>query len=285
VARRGGISVAYAHDIDPGTITFHDNAQNLRSKSVKKMLMLASYMILVFGLAEPGKAQADGRNTEHTFAQYADGRFFDGTYYRSTLLFTNPDSRSNGCVFRTYGVVPEMRDEFGNTVVTDTLRFTAPGSSWSVISSTATQGFAAGAATLFCDYPVTAQVLFSFFASNGVKLSEATVFSSPRGRTVKIIADQREGARLGLALTGESGTITCEIAALNATGGNIGTVTVSVPSNGNVSRFLDELIPRTAGQIGTVTIRNVGSSLPVYVIGLRFTGTAFTTIPVTVLEQ
>jgi hypothetical protein len=148
--------VAYAHDIDPGTITFHDNAQNLRSKSVKKLLMLASYMILVFGLAEPGKAQADGRNTEHTFAQYADGRFFDGTYYRSTLLFTNPDSRSNGCVFRTYGVIPEMRDEFGNTVVTDTLRFTAPGSSWSVVSSTATQGFAAGAATLFCDYPVTA---------------------------------------------------------------------------------------------------------------------------------
>ena len=252
---------------------------------MKKLLILGSCVILVIGLAEPGMAQNDGRNTEHTFAQYADGRFFDGTYYRSTLLFTNPDSRTNGCVFRTYGVIPEMRDEFGNTVITDTLRFTAPGSSWSVVSSTATQGFAAGAATLFCDYPVTAQVLFSFFASNGVKLSEATVFSSPRARTIKIIADQREGARLGLALTGDVGSITCEIAAFNSAGGSIGTVNVSVPSNGNLSRFLDELIPRTAGQVGTVTIRTVGTSLPVYVIGLRFTGTTFTTIPVTVMEQ
>ena len=74
-----------------------------------------------------------------------------------------------------------------------------------------------------------------------------------------------------------------ELTATSVDGSVIGRATVSKPGTGNVARFLDDLIPATRNRMAVVSIKATGSSLasylPVYLIGLRYTGGVFTTIP------
>src|SRR5262245_33320963 len=87
---------------------------------------------------------------------------------------------------------------------------------------------------------VEAQLLYSYYSATGVKISEATVFSSPSARTVRIIADEREGAQLGLAIANDSDeTVTYTIEVTNAT--NLGTMTLSPHTS--IARFLNQLVP------------------------------------------
>jgi len=133
--------------------------------------------------------------------------------------------------------------------------------------------------------PSLAQVLFSYYDRNGVKLSEATVFSTPGGKTVELMADQRAGAHLGLAFAGPFvgyfGVPGYDISATGADGLVLGRTTVAASTNGNKTAFLDDLLPSTAGKVAVVSIKATQNTfnLPVYVIGLRFTGASFTTVP------
>jgi len=141
----------------------------------------------------------------HVFPQFADGKFSDGTYYRTTRIYLNSGSKATDCLTKLYGASTDGKNTFtannfspGNFVVTPT---------------NGTQTFQQGYATLQCSSsPVDAQELYSYYAPNGTKLSEATVFSSPPARSVQILVDSREGARMGLAIAkavveAHSGTI------------------------------------------------------------------------------
>jgi len=56
-------------------------------------------------------------------------------------------------------------------------------------STSGTQSFQSGYATLDCKATkVEAQLLYSYYSPDGTKLSEATVFSSPSGSSVRVLA-------------------------------------------------------------------------------------------------
>jgi len=229
----------------------------------------------------------DNKAEQHIFPQFAHGRLSDGTFYRSTLMVYNPDARSNECLwgFWTSGQEPQFVSHAGQVGYLEEVFTIAPGQ-WGVFTSTGEQPLAVGHATLQCDYPMVAQVLFSFYDRNDFKLSEATVFSAPAGKTVALIADQRNGVRLGIAMAGTFVGyfgVDFELTATSVDGSVIGRATVSKPGTGNVARFLDDLIPATRNRMAVVSIKATGSSLasylPVYLIGLRYTGGVFTTIP------
>jgi hypothetical protein len=69
------------------------------------------------------------------------------------------------------------------------------------------QAFQSGSATTQCDPIVFGELLYSYFDSNSVKLSEATVFSSPSAQRVQILADNRGGSRVGLAIANDSASL------------------------------------------------------------------------------
>ena len=112
----------------------------------------------------------------HVFPQVADGHFSDGSYYRTTLMITTWfDSDAPFCAYRLYG----MTATFENTGVSSGLNLTFTPGGFYAGRTTGTQAFQSGYATLTCDDYVFAQLLYSFYSSNGTKISEATVFSSP----------------------------------------------------------------------------------------------------------
>ena len=147
-----------------------------------RIQLLAVSLALLCASATSLTAQATDSATDfHVFPQIADGRFPDGTAYRSTLLVANSSSARATCVFRLNG----MRTTFSGGIVTgtltDTFRFTLDANAWDVATSAASAGFSSGYATLACDRSVTAQILYSLYV-NSVKVSEATVFSAPAGK-------------------------------------------------------------------------------------------------------
>jgi len=118
-----------------------------------------------------------------------------------------------------------------------------------------------------------------------VKLSEATVFSTPGGAGVGFIADQREGSRLALAIgnsfVGYVRPSAYTIRAFGTDGAVIGEKSIPAPDSANLTVFLDEILPATKGILTTLAI--TGDDQRIYVIGLRFTGNAFTTMPPTII--
>jgi hypothetical protein len=242
-----------------------------------------SLALLVFvGLTDFALAQNDGRAWTHVFPQFVDGKFSDGTYYRSTLSLISPTSETGTCTLRLNGITTVLENTAGRsfTLGSLTLNLSAGAGGWYIARSQGTASFQAGYATVNCSVPQTAHVIYSFYAANGTKLSEATVFSSPPGTLLEIAADQRDGARLGVAIAND--TAAASTVTLSAyIGGTSLSAQIVIPASSSYARFLDEAIPGVPpNQAGAVTI---ASDTTVEAIGLRVTGAAFTTIPSTVL--
>jgi hypothetical protein len=241
----------------------------------------ASVILLCTVVARLTAQVTDGAAGFHVFPQIVDGQFQDGTVYRSTLLVANPSSARATCIFHLFG----MRATFTGRVVTgsqaDTFRFALDGGTWDVAISAATTAFSSGYATLACDHPGTAQIVYSRYL-NSVKTSEATVFSSPPGKVVQFLVDHRENSRLGIAVANDTdGSVTYTIAAKDSDGNAVRSGEMIVSARSKISAFVDEILSGLASNfVGSVTITAADNS-DVYVIGLRFTGTAFTTIPPT----
>src|SRR5262249_47583629 len=132
-----------------------------------------------------------------------------------------------------------------------------------------------GYATLQCTGAVEAQFVYSLFSSNGIKLSEGTAFSSPPSASVKAIADEREGARLGLAIANDSDqTVTYTISVTNAPAA--GSITLGPRSS--IAKFISQFVPGIPpDNLGQVVVSSTTGTASI--IGLRFTGPVFTTIP------
>jgi len=216
--------------------------------------------------------------TSVVFAEFADGKFPDGSFYRSTLMVQSDSSSAIQCTAKLLGLtVPGFGDG-------STLTFTLRGSGgYTIVSTAGTQKLSSGYATLNCDSAVSAQVLYSYFAPSGALLSEATVFPSAGATTAQLLADQRNGARLALAITNTSSIATdFQIVALDDNNSEVNRATVSVPAQSQVSQFLNEMMAMPANFVGRVVITTNPTIFgSVYTIGFRFTGQAFTTIPAT----
>jgi hypothetical protein len=124
--------------------------------------------------------------------------------------------------------------------------------------------------------------MLSYVDPNGVKLSEATVFSSPSAERVQILADTRGGSRVGLAISNDSDQAnTYVINFYDASGNVIATSNQALDARTSIARFIDELASLPADYFGRVVVSSP-TGATVSVIGLRFTGNVFTTIPATV---
>src|SRR5206468_2598188 len=101
--------------------------------------------------------------------------------------------------------------------------------------------------------------------------------------TVPMLAvDYREGARLGIAIANHDGRVgQYNIIVRDLAGIVVGASVVTLQPRTNSARFLDEMMSLPANFVGKVVIspRNGYGGPSAYVIGLRFTGNLFTTVP------
>jgi len=246
------------------------------------MTRISLLVLLTLGLSVPIMAQTE--STYHVFPVVADGQFSDGTFYVSTFMISNSSATvAPSCNLQMNGLAVDLTDEFNSRVPPNT-QFTlnlAP-SAWYLAETGGTQGFASGYASLSCSAPVAAHALYSFYDRNGNKVGEGTVFSALRGSLVQLLDDQRSGARLGLAITNDNDfSVTYSVSALDANGQLVGSTSIRVGARSTVLKFVDELVSIPSDYIGQVLVGS-SSGQAVYVIGLRFSGPVFTTIPATV---
>jgi hypothetical protein len=211
--------------------------------------------------------------TYHVFPQFADGRMSDGSYYRTTLMVANPNvSAGVNCTLQLQGL----------TVSSFSSTYNLGPAGWTISATSGTQAFQSGYAALQCSTSVEAQLLYSFYASDGTKISEATVFSSPPSATTEVLADDRESARLGLAVANDSdGLSNYTVSAFDPNGNLIGNAVLTVAARSSRAAFVDQLINVPIGNYGQVFVSTATGNGTASIIGLRYTGNVFTTIPET----
>ena len=234
----------------------------------RKSLILTMFMTAFSGLAY-------SESDFHLFPAVVDGRAADGTYYTSTLMVMPYDEDdAPECDFDLYG----LSVQFEGTGFYSSYLLSIPADGSAVFRTTSTQALATGYAALTCDTEVYATLLYSYFAPNGVKLSEATVFSTEIPRDYyRLVVDQRDGAQLGIAIANDTDTSRTYDFFLVANGVER-SGSLRVPGRSSESRFLNQLLNVPANAVGTLTIVSRDFS-EFAAIGLRFTGAAFTTIP------
>jgi hypothetical protein len=211
----------------------------------------------------------------HVFPQIADGYTNDGHYIQSTLVMINPGSSSTSCTLQWTGSV------YGSA---GTTTFTLGGAA--LISGMGNkQSLKTGYATLQCNSNIEAEFLYAYYSSNGTKISEATVFSSPSGNAVRIVADERGGAALAFAVANDStqaGSYT--IKAYDLTGKQIGSASLTVNSKQNAGIYLYQILGLSGSSNSVSYVDIISQSGTASVIGLRYTGNLFTTIPASVIQ-
>ncbi len=215
------------------------------------------------------------QDTFTVLPQIADGYFPDGSYYRSTIMIT-PWFVSDApqCSLRFYGLNLEIE---GTGPVANT-SISVPTGGMSVLRTTGRSSYQGGYGTLTCTQYVFANVLFALYAPNNQKVGEATVFGAAESFVRRVIADQREGAKLGLAIANNTDLQRTYRLTLLTNAGTTFTRTINVGGRRNATAFLDDLMPETAGSVGLLTVDTADFS-EFSLIGLRFTGPVFTTIP------
>jgi hypothetical protein len=223
-------------------------------------------LFLVLGLSQSLNAQPF-----HVFPQVADGRFSDGSFYRSTLMILTNGGGAQ-CTLDLRG----LTTSFPPGPSGSSFAINIPAGQRAVAIQTAgTQAFQRGYGTLDCGATsVFASMLFSFYVA-GAKEGEATVFSSPASNSQQMIVDNREGARLGIAIANDT-NVTSQYQMVYRTGSTVLATLLEIPARSSVSRFLDEVLAVVPNSVGSVSI---SSAQPLSAIGLRFTGGVFTTIP------
>jgi hypothetical protein len=212
-------------------------------------------------------------NSDHVFPEIADGKFADGSYFRTTRIYSNPIATAGtSCATLLHGMTIGGQSVFIGGL--------GPGT-FAALPTAGTQALQSGYAEMQCSLPVDAAALYSFYSANGVKMSEATVFSSPPGLILQILSDSREGAQVGLAIANNTDQPnTYMITVYDAGGSVVGTATQNLPARSSIARFVNEFVPLPPNHYGPVIVSGTGAA---NIIGLRFTGSTFTTIPGTVL--
>lgn len=256
----------------------------------KRMLTITIAVSFVcFG--DAAFAQQDGRAGLHTFPQIVDGRLPDGTYYRSAIYISNPNTDALRCSVELYGMRTTFQDTAGSVFDGGRFNVVLQGNASTVLRTSGSSSFQAGYAVVVCTLSPFAVVMLSnsvvvygFYAPNGTKLSEATVFSSPRSQVSLLIADQRDSAKLGIAIANDNDSAaSAGVVATNLLGDLVASTPLIIPMHSQYAKFINELLPTLPNNfVGHINVVSVSDQLPLAVIGLRFTGTAFTTIPAAV---
>lgn len=254
---------------------------------------MSSFKFLVFLILVLSFANAGFAGTA-IFPQYADGRWDDGSHYKSTLIVQSYDGiNAVNCNFRVLGGLSTQKFTTpANQVVTadgnNNLSFALKSLGVQIFQSVGTGSASAGYATLTCVGAFwDAFMLYSYYDANGKKLSEATVFAnyangSGNALTPVFAVDYREGAVLGIAIANnESRNGNYNLIVKDMAGNEVGRTVVTVGASRSIARFLDQWITLPPNFVGKVVINPVEdfAGPAAYVIGLRFTGQIFSTVP------
>jgi hypothetical protein len=237
--------------------------------------------------------------------QYADGRFTDGSYYRTTIVVHNSGTISTvPCTLQVYEVGPQQFTRSNGAVITpanNRVDFNVPDSRAEIFQSAGTGAIGTGHATVTCggfaeDLNIFA--VFTAYTAAGVKVGEATVFGAPDefgvNATAKtLVVDLRGGAQVGVALANNETTGSrsgqYRITVRDLAGLFVGQAVITLPPRTHQAAFLSELpgITLPANFVGTATIvPTAGYAGPTpYALGLRYTGALFTTLPVGICDN
>ena len=222
--------------------------------------------------------------TQSTFEhQYIFPQFVFGGGWASTLTLIALNEDETTCKFSAQGRHMTLRAVSGhsNSGTEITLSGFKTGQ-WNIFKTEAPDDGPAssGMAILQCDRAVLAHTLFSLTVGGSV-VAEALVEPSHEFKAVEeyvlFLADHRNGARFGLAVANPSDrAIDVSVQVYDGQGEVVVDTTVKVPENTSKAFFVDELGTIPEGHTGAVELRADES---LYVIGLRFTGLVFATIP------
>ena len=213
---------------------------------------------------------------------YIFPQFAFGGGWQSILMMLGPH-RDTSCTFTAEGRYLEMGSRQGTEL---DLSFN---NTWRLIRTTAppSQEASSGMAILDCDKEVLVNVLFSLRA-NGSVVGEALVGPAEEiaaGNRVYFFSDYTSSS-LALALANPSNQdVTIEVRLFGGSPAtDVFNVDVQIPANSAKAFFLHELgtIPEDHIGLARVVSRTPGRS--VYAIGLKVTGTVFTTIPPTIVK-
>jgi hypothetical protein len=224
-------------------------------------------------LAVPGFAQLDDF---HMFPQFADGNYGPNTYYfKSTLyiLGRSATAPATTCDLNLRG----MTANFESGASGSNFNITVPVGGYIIARTTGTQPIQSGYATLSCSAKVYASLVFTYFYPNGTKVSEATVFSSSENSgDTRMVFDHTNGARLGIAIANDTDLTQTYNIVLTGSFGTVNAIHPVAPRRSLVG-FIDDLVPGLPPD--AVGVMTIVASADHYVIGLRFTGGIFTTVP------
>ena len=224
-----------------------------------------------------GNLRAQGAATFHVFAQLADGRAGDGTFYFSSLLAVNVSPQPAACTVRVYGSLSNR--------LLGSLTFTLPamGSFWNVSTALAEgviSPLATGYATLTCSQSVAATVAYTNLSPAGTVLAAAEVFSSPPTTRAELIMLRGGRYRSAVAVANDTDTpADYQLTVTNLSGQQIGVAGISVPARSNTAKFVDELVPLPDGFAGAALISS-SAGTPFSAVGLVYSGSVFFSQPV-----
>ena len=251
---------------------------------LKKLLFVLTALVAF----QSGEGQAvafaseNGSSGNHTFPQFVDGRFPNGTFYTSTLIMSNPsETHTASCTIIFRGFRPTVQDSLDNVTSADAFTMDIDAGQADILTTSGVAEFRSGYVTIGCDQFIDAVVLYALHAPSKATLSEAVVLSSAQGTLSQLVVDGRNGARLGVALNNDSDVpVTVRVSARGYSQSLNSNQTLTVSPRSTVSHFIDELVTLPPDFIGQVFFESANQKITV--MGLRFAGTAFTTIPASV---
>ncbi len=234
---------------------------------------MKSYIFFVVFLMITPLANAQYLNV---FPTVADGVYGDGGYYKTTFMILpgyETISPTITCTLVLYGLGVNLDGKGSASQWTITISQDG----YYASSTAADQALRTGYATLTCSDYVYAQALYSSYAKDGRKMAEATVFASVGEiggwSNYRMIADQRGGSQVGIAIANDTDLPRTYQVTINSLSGR-----VTIPARTSTGKFLTDVVPASANTAGVLIIESTDFS-DFYAIGLRFTGGVFTTLP------
>ena len=207
----------------------------------------------------------------HVFPQIADGRFLDDSFFRSTLVVNERTGASTACTLNLVGLTAGFSQGIGSS-----FSISVPG--FAIFPTNGTQQLQTGYATLNCDTPVDANLVYTLYSPQGLKVGEATVFSSDPSPTKHLVMDETKGARLAVAIANDTDQPHVYTLSLTTSTGTTQTTQIQIQAKTSTARFLYEmmLVPPDAQRLFQIKSDDASNFSA---IGLRFTGGLFTTVP------
>jgi hypothetical protein len=210
---------------------------------------IACTIFLLFLMTTAAEAQLS--YNYHIIPQVADGRFPDGTSFRTHFVVSNVNAPGMAaCTIRLYGV-PAGR-----------LNLTAFNLNVGALIRLATNNaetIATGYATLSCNQPVKAFAIYRYLSNTGATIGLATVFTSPPMTRAYYLPTATD--RLALAVANDSDLPgDYELVARDAGGAVVASGRMAVPARTSRAAFADELMVIPPEDQGVVVYIYEGSS-------------------------